>query len=47
LDESSEFVDSENIEENVNPNADQSELAPDIIQEDSNDFIKRSKSLRG
>ena len=31
LEESSEFVDSDEIEDNVKPNADESELAPDLI----------------
>ena len=43
--ESSEFIDSGEIDENVKPNADESELAPDIIEEDPDDF-KKARSHR-
>jgi hypothetical protein len=46
LDVSSEFVDSDKIDDNVNPNADESELAPDLIEEDPNDMIKKAQSHR-
>lgn len=45
LEESSEFVDSDEIEDNVKPNADESELAPDLIEEDPENF-KKARSHR-
>ena len=44
-DESSEFIDSDEIDDNVKPNANESELAPDIIEEDPNQF-KKARSQR-
>ena len=45
LEESSEFIDSDEIEDNVKPNADESELAPDLIEEDPENF-KKARSHR-
>jgi hypothetical protein len=45
LEESSEFIDSDEIEDNVKPNAEESELAPDLIEEDPENF-KKARSHR-